>query len=65
MKYKVASFSALAVVCISSFFACGYIFSVPGLYTWPNHTTPVALPTSILFIILGSAVFIGCQKGKK
>jgi len=54
----VASILSLLTIAIATFFAMGYIFNQPNLYTWPTNATPVALPTSIIFIIVGSSVFI-------
>lgn len=53
-----ASFLGLFTVAVASFFLMGYLFNKPGYYTWPKGTTPVALPTAVVFISLGSAIFI-------
>lgn len=51
-----ATFLGAFTVAVASFFLMGYIFHKPDYYTWPSGMTPVALPTAIIFISLGSAI---------
>lgn len=51
---------ALGFLCIAAsvFFIMGYVFAVPGLYTYPVKSTPVAMPSAILFLIIGIAIMV-------
>ena len=53
-----ASFLGLFTVAVASFFLMGYVCDKPSYYTWPHGSTPVALPTSLVFIALGSAIYM-------
>lgn len=45
-------------IAASTMFICGYAFGEPALYVFPKGASAVALPTSILFFLLGNAVYI-------
>lgn len=52
------TFLGLLTISAASFFMMGYLMGYPSFYTIPRDRTPVALPTSILFFALGTAIYL-------
>lgn len=62
VKYLITWLIGLVTMATATFFFCGYIFSVKGFYTIPSNGTPVALPTCILFFLVGFAIaMLSCR----
>lgn len=58
-------FSGIAIIAISSAVIIGYAFDVEKIYTWPPDHTPMALPTAVLFLIVGMGKMVLCSRLKK
>lgn len=58
------SMLGLTIIACSSWLVTGYLLGRPAFYTWPLHSTPVALPSAALFFVTGVSILVMSMRDK-